>query len=389
MATVEFDNVTKVFDDASGTIVAVEELDLTIPDGEFVVFVGPSGCGKSTTLRMLAGLETITDGEIRIGGSRVNDVAPKDRDIAMVFQNYALYPHKTVEQNMGYGLQLGTDLTDEEIEARVREVAEMMGIDDLLDKKPGSLSGGQQQRVATGRAIVQEPAVFLFDEPLSNLDAKLRKHMRTELARLHTELDITTIYVTHDQEEAMTMADRIVILNDGSLQQVGTPKEVYYYPANEFVADFIGSPSMNFFDAEFHRNGDGSGVLQVGEAFTYGVSETLVSALGEPASDRYRLGIRPENVRIDTSAPADKTIEATVEVVEVVGSDNFIYVDIGGREARLRTSSEIEPETGDVIDVTFPEDDIHLFDTMTGQAVLHGHSKATVETDAESAEART
>jgi multiple sugar transport system ATP-binding protein len=307
----------------------------------------------------------------------------------MVFQNYALYPHKTVEQNMGYGLQLGTDLTDEEIEKRVREVAEMMGIDDLLDKKPGSLSGGQQQRVATGRAIVQEPAVFLFDEPLSNLDAKLRKHMRTELARLHTELDITTIYVTHDQEEAMTMADRIVILNDGSLQQVGTPKEVYYYPANEFVADFIGSPSMNFFDVEFHRNGDGSGVLQVDDVFTYGVSETLVSTLDAPASERYRLGVRPENVRIDTSAPADKTIEATVEVVEVVGSDNFIYVDVGEREARLRTSSEIEPETGDVIDLTFSEDDLHLFDTTTGRAVLHGHSKATVETDAESAQART
>ena len=376
MAQLELDNVTKVFDDSSGTIVAVEELDLNIDDGEFVVFVGPSGCGKSTTLRMIAGLESITDGEIRLANQRINEKSPKDRDIAMVFQSYALYPHKTVRGNMAYGLKLSTDLDAEEINRRVEEAAEMMGIEDLLDKKPTSLSGGQQQRVATGRAIVREPAVFLFDEPLSNLDAKLRKHMRTELARIHSEVGITTIYVTHDQEEAMTMADRIVILNDGTLQQVGAPKEVYYEPNNRFVADFIGSPSMNFLDVELQRDGDGSGVL-VGDDFSYEVSDGLVRHLDDSQSDLV-LGIRPENVRIEASAPPSKSFEATVDVVEVIGSDNFIYLDLEGREFRIRTPSEIEPEEGETVTLTFDEDNIHLFDRRTGEALVHGHSPAEV-----------
>jgi multiple sugar transport system ATP-binding protein len=378
MAQLELDSVTKVFDDSSGTIVAIEELDLDIDDGEFVVFVGPSGCGKSTTLRMIAGLETITDGEIRLADEPINDKSPNDRDIAMVFQSYALYPHKTVRGNMAYGLQLSTDLDDEEINRRVEEAATMMGIEDLLDKKPTSLSGGQQQRVATGRAIVREPAVFLFDEPLSNLDAKLRKHMRTELARIHSEVGITTIYVTHDQEEAMTMADRIVILNDGRLQQVGAPKEVYYEPNNRFVADFIGSPSMNFLDVELRRDGDGSGTL-VGDAMSYGVSDGLVGKLDEGDSDLV-LGVRPENVRIEAGASPERSFEATVDVVEVIGSDNFIYLDLGGSEFRIRTPSEIEPEEGGTVTLTFDEDDLHLFDARTGDALVHGRSHAGVST---------
>jgi multiple sugar transport system ATP-binding protein len=376
MAHVEFDNVTKVFEDTSGPIVAVEELSLDIPDGEFVVFVGPSGCGKSTTLRMLAGLETITDGEIKLDDRPVNDISPRDRDIAMVFQSYALYPHKTVRQNMGYGLSLSTDLSDEEVDRRVVQAAEMMGIEDLLDKKPGSLSGGQQQRVATGRAIVREPAVFLFDEPLSNLDAQLRKHMRTELSRIHSELGITTIYVTHDQEEAMTMADRIVILENGQLQQVGTPKDVYYRPANTFVADFIGSPSMNFFDVDLRVESDGSGTL-VGEKINYGISEQLVDVID--GEGEYILSIRPENLRIDENAPDSKSFEATVDVVEVIGSDNFLYLDVAGRECRVRAPVEIEPEEGEVVRVTFDESDLHLFDRHTEEAVVHGRDPAEVD----------
>ncbi|WP_049917076.1 ABC transporter ATP-binding protein [Halogeometricum pallidum] len=376
MARVKFDDVTKVFEDTSGPIVAVEELSLDIPDGEFVVFVGPSGCGKSTTLRMLAGLESITDGEIRLDDQPINQMSPRDRDIAMVFQSYALYPHKTVRQNMGYGLQLSTDLSDEEVDRRVVEAAEMMGIEDLLDKKPGSLSGGQQQRVATGRAIVREPAVFLFDEPLSNLDAQLRKHMRTELSRIHSELGITTIYVTHDQEEAMTMADRIVILNDGKLQQVGTPKEVYYRPANAFVADFIGSPSMNFFDVDLRTESDGSGTL-AGEGISYAVSNDVVEMVG--GDGEYTLGIRPENLRIDSTAPDAKTFEAEVDVVEVIGSDNFLYLEVGGKECRVRAPVEIEPAEGETVDVTFDESDLHLFDRNTEEALVHGHERADAE----------
>ena len=375
MAHVELDKLTKVFESSGGPLVAVEELDLEIEDGEFVVVVGPSGCGKSTTLRMLAGLETVTDGEIRVGGEVINEKAPKNRDIAMVFQDYALYPHKTVRENIAYGLRLSTDLSNEEIDRRVEEATDMMGIADLLDKKPGALSGGQQQRVATGRAIVREPAVFLFDEPLSNLDAKLRKHMRTELARLHSELGITTLYVTHDQEEAMTLADRIVILNDGKLQQVGTPKDVYYRPSNLFVADFIGSPSMNFFDVALETDGDGGRLVHNG--FTYEVSQGFVDAVRDRSdSTDFVLGIRPESARFGSAADEGKTVSGTVEVVEVVGSDNFVYLDIDGEEFRLRTTSEREPEVGSTIEITFDERDINLFDSTTEEAIIHGYEHA-------------
>jgi len=381
MARLELDDVTKVFDTSAETIIAVEELNLDIKDGEFIVVVGPSGCGKSTTLRMIAGLETVTDGEIRLGGERINEKSPKDRDIAMVFQSYALYPHKTVRQNMAYGLHLSTDLDDEEIDRRVQQAAEMMGIEDLLEKKPSSLSGGQQQRVATGRAIVREPSVFLFDEPLSNLDAKLRKHMRTELARIHSEVGITTVYVTHDQEEAMTMADRIVILDQGTLQQIGAPKQVYHEPVNRFVANFIGSPSMNFVDVELVRNADGSGRL-VGDDFDYEVSSRLLQPLDETVSD-VEFGIRPENVRIDPDAPTEKSLETTVDVVEIVGSDNFIYLELAGKEFRVRAPSEVEPAEGEPVRITFDEDDIHLFDSASGEALVHGYPSTSVTTTAE------
>ncbi|WP_226012215.1 ABC transporter ATP-binding protein [Halomicrobium salinisoli] len=381
MARLELDNVTKVFDTQAETIVAVEELDLDIRDGEFIVVVGPSGCGKSTTLRMIAGLETVTDGEIRLGGERINEKAPKDRDIAMVFQSYALYPHKTVRQNMAYGLHLSTDLDDEEIDRRVENAAEMMGIEDLLEKKPASLSGGQQQRVATGRAIVREPSLFLFDEPLSNLDAKLRKHMRTELARIHSEVGITTVYVTHDQEEAMTMADRIVILNHGELQQVGAPKEVYHEPVNQFVADFVGSPSMNFRDVELERDADGAGTL-VGDGFSYAVSSRFLDQL-DPSTTDMVLGVRPEDIRIDAEAPPGKRIEATVDVVEIVGSDNFIYLDVAGREFRARAPTEVEPAEDESVALTFDEDDLHLFDARTDEALAHGYPDVDVTTAVE------
>ena len=383
MARLELDSVTKVYDTRAETIVAVEELDLDVRDGEFVVLVGPSGCGKSTTLRMIAGLETVTDGEIRLAGERINDEAPKDRDIAMVFQSYALYPHKTVRENMGYGLELSTDLDEETIGRRVEDAAEMMGIEDLLEKKPGSLSGGQQQRVATGRAIVREPAVFLFDEPLSNLDAKLRKHMRTELARIHSEVGITTVYVTHDQEEAMTLADRIAVLNNGRLQQFAEPKVVYYRPANRFVADFIGSPSMNFVNVRLDGE-DGDWRLSQ-EAFDYAVSDRFVEAL-DPTTP-LEMGIRPENVRIDGEAPPDRRITATVDVVEVVGSDNFVYLDLAGKEFRVRTESQVEPEEGETVAVTFDETDVHLFDRDTGEALTHGYQDTEVASTVEQSDA--
>jgi len=383
MARLELDSVTKVYDTRAETIVAVEELDLDVRDGEFVVLVGPSGCGKSTTLRMIAGLETVTDGEIRLAGERINDEAPKDRDIAMVFQSYALYPHKTVRENMGYGLELSTDLDEETIGRRVEDAAEMMGIEDLLEKKPGALSGGQQQRVATGRAIVREPAVFLFDEPLSNLDAKLRKHMRTELARIHSEVGITTVYVTHDQEEAMTLADRIAVLNNGRLQQFAEPKVVYYRPANRFVADFIGSPSMNFVNVRLDGE-DGDWRLSQ-EAFDYAVSDRFVEAL-DPTTP-LEMGIRPENVRIDGEAPPDRRITATVDVVEVVGSDNFVYLDLAGKEFRVRTESQVEPEEGETVAVTFDETDVHLFDRDTGEALTHGYQDTEVASTVEQSDA--
>ena len=348
MSKVRLSDVTKVYDD----VLAVEEVDLTVQDGEFLVMVGPSGCGKSTTLRMIAGLETITAGEIEIGDRVVNDVRPQDRNIAMVFQNYALYPHMTVRENMSFGLRLSDEYDDAEIDERVEEAAELLEIPELLDDLPKQLSGGQQQRVALGRSIVRDPEVFLMDEPLSNLDAKLRTQMRTELQRIQEELGVTTIYVTHDQTEAMTMGDRIAILDDGEIQQVAEPSVCYDRPNNEFVAGFIGSPSMNFFDVAVTRTDDG--VHVTGDGF----ETTLPISLD---ADDYTLGVRPEDLRVATDGGH---LDTVVDVVEPMGSDNFLYLrpPEGDGEIVARVDSEFHPESGETIALDFDPADVHFFD---------------------------
>jgi multiple sugar transport system ATP-binding protein len=320
---------------------------------------------------MIAGLEKITEGQILVGDEDITDKKPKDRDIALVFQNYALYPHKNVRQNMGYGLKVRTNMTDEEINERVEQTAEMMGIADLLDKKPNALSGGQQQRVATGRAIVREPAVFLFDEPLSNLDAKLRKHLRTELARLHSQLGITSIYVTHNQEEAMTLGDKVLVLNNGRVQQLADPLEIYHNPTNLFVADFIGSPSMNFFDVELEVADDGGRLVHAD--WSYPLSSEFVANVDAPDGSvdgkAFILGIRPEHLRIADDADADRTIAAIADVVETMGADNYVYLK-GDEEHVVRTSPEVNPESGEALTITFDESDMVLFDANTEENVL-------------------
>nr|WP_174790010.1 sn-glycerol-3-phosphate ABC transporter ATP-binding protein UgpC [Haloarcula sp. R1-2] len=347
MSEVTLSNVSKVYDD---DVLAVEDLSLAVEDGEFVVVVGPSGCGKSTTLRMIAGLETVTDGEIAIGGNVVNDVRPQDRNIAMVFQSYALYPHMTVRDNMSFGLRLSGEY-DDQIEQRVTEAAELLEIADLMDDLPKQLSGGQQQRVALGRAIVRDPDVFLMDEPLSNLDAKLRTQMRTEIQRIQEELDVTTIYVTHDQTEAMTMADRIVILNQGELQQVAPPERCYDEPNNKFVAGFIGSPSMNFFEASVTNSGGHATFHSSNIEFTLNV---------DIPDGEYTLGVRPEDF---VAEDAGEYINTVVDVVEPMGSDNFLYLETAGgsKEVVARVNSEYRPERGDKIALGFHTEDMHLF----------------------------
>jgi len=367
MASITAENLRKEYD--AGNIVAVDDLNLQIEDGEFVTVVGPSGCGKTTTLRMLAGLERATDGKIYIGDKDVTDVHAKNRNIAMVFQNYALYPHKTVFENMEFGLRMSTDLDADQRRERVRQAAEMMGIEELLADQPDELSGGQKQRVALGRAIVREPDVFLFDEPLSNLDAKLRTTMRTEIQRLQNELGVTSIYVTHDQEEAMTMGDRIVILNDGKLQQVGAPKDVYENPINEFVAGFIGSPSMNFIEVEATAAGNGVQLSEVDGIFQYQISAEYAQQLDADINGkRFTLGIRPENIS-PTHSASNKTVSATVEVLEPIGSDNYLDLDIGD-DFIARVSADFEPEVGETVEITFDEEHIHLFSSETGVDLL-------------------
>ena len=355
-----FRDVKKMYDD----VLAVEDVNLEIKDGEFVSLLGPSGSGKSTVLRMIAGLEDISSGEISIGDNVINDVQPQNRGIAMVFQNYALYPHMTVRDNMSYGLRLTTDLSEDAIEQRVDEAATMLGIEDHLEKQPGNLSGGQQQRVATGRAIVREPEVFLMDEPLSNLDAKLKMHMRTELQRIHDDLETTTIYVTHDQEEAMTMSDRIVILAEGHIQQVGTPEEIYNQPVNLFVAEFIGSPAMNL----FHVTLEGSSLT--GDGFEYAISKTLGDEIRESTtSSDLVLGVRPEDIDVADTQSED-SIEAQIDVVEPIGSDNYIYATVLGQEVTVRVPANVKPSVGETIYITFDESNMHLFDADSGLNVF-------------------
>jgi len=365
MATVRLENLRKTFD--SGRLVAVDDLSLSVDDGEFLTVVGPSGCGKSTTLRMIAGLERPTSGSVVIDGEDVTDQHARKRDVAMVFQNYALYPHKTVMGNMEFGLRMSTDLSKEERRERVRETAEMMDIEELLEDKPSELSGGQKQRVALGRAIVREPDVFLFDEPLSNLDAKLRTTMRTEIQRLQDELDITAIYVTHDQEEAMTMGDQIAILDDGELQQTGRPTDVYDDPTNEFVGGFVGSPSMNVLDAVVDNAGAGVTLRGASTDFAYELSPEYADVL--EGIEEVRLGIRPEDVRVADAG--DAGIVATVDVVEPIGSDNYLYLDLGP-EFIARVDSGTTPTVDTSIEITFDEQDVHVFDPRTGESLTHG-----------------
>ncbi|GAA0242251.1 ABC transporter ATP-binding protein [Haladaptatus pallidirubidus] len=365
MANAQLAHVTKRFGDGGDTVVAVDDISLDIEDGEFLVLVGPSGCGKSTTLRLIAGLETVSEGEIRISDRVVNDVKPKDRDIAMVFQNYALYPQRTVRGNMSFGLKMTTDLSEREITDRVDQTAEMLSISDLLDRKPGALSGGQQQRVALGRAIVRDPALFLMDEPLSNLDAKLRTQMRTELQELHQELGTATVYVTHDQTEAMTMGDRIAVLDGGELQQIGTPLECYYEPANRFVAGFIGSPSMNQVGGRF--TGD---AIDVG-AFEYPLTDEQREAVEEGITgDTVTLGIRPEDVTL-TDDHDSRTIEIAVSVVEPMGSENLLHLEKDGIELSVSVSGNQLVTGGDTVRVQFPPDHVHAFDGESGKALFN------------------
>jgi len=362
MARLELDHVTKVFQDENEEIVAVDDVSLDIADEEFLVLVGPSGCGKSTTLRMIAGLEEVTDGEIRLDGRTINDVKPQDRDIALVFQSYALYPHKTVFGNISFGLEESTDLSKSEIRERIEEATEMMGISDLLDRKPDELSGGQQQRVALGRAIVRDPDIFLMDEPLSNLDAKLRAEMRTELQQLQSTLGVTTMYVTHDQTEAMTMGDRIAILDGGELQQVGTPLECYHRPNNLFVAGFIGDPSMNFFQGSVH-----DGTFEA-ESFEYPFSAETQSALDGETD--VTLGIRPEDVRVGMDGDGHHTFEAAVAVIEPQGNENTIHLDLDdGGEFLATTTGTPSVAEGETVDVAFPEEAIHVFATGSATAL--------------------
>ena len=362
MATVRLENLRKTFD--SGRLVAVDDVSLSVDDGEFLTVVGPSGCGKSTTLRMIAGLERPTSGSVVIGGEDVTDQHARKRDVAMVFQNYALYPHKTVMGNMEFGLRMSTDLSKEERRERVRETAEMMDIEELLEDKPSELSGGQKQRVALGRAIVREPDVFLFDEPLSNLDAKLRTSMRTEIQRLQDELDITAIYVTHDQEEAMTMGDTIAILDDGELQQTGRPTDVYDDPTNEFVGGFVGSPSMNVLDAVVDNTDAGVTLRGVSADFAYGLSQEFADVL--EGVEEVRMGIRPEDVEIASEGQAG-TVPAEVDVVEPVGSDNYLYVDIGSEDCTVRTPASVRPGEGEMVQLNFLEESVHIFDAESGE----------------------
>ncbi len=365
MASVSFRHVYKRFGDVS----VIKDFNLEIADKEFMVFVGPSGCGKSTNLRMLAGLEEISEGDILIGDRVVNDVPPKDRDIAMVFQSYALYPHMSVYDNMAFGLKL-RKMPKAEIDRRVKEAAENIGLSHLLDRKPKALSGGQRQRVALGRAIVREPAVFLMDEPLSNLDAKLRVSARAEISKLHQKLGTTFIYVTHDQVEAMTMGDRIAVLADGLLQQADTPRNLYNEPVNVFVAGFIGSPAMNFFNGTLVSE-EGRQFVDTGD-FRVRVPEDRKASFGPYVGKEVIMGIRPEHVHAPEYAPVNidaAPISATVEVVELLGHELHLYLNSGKNSLVGTVDPRFGVHTGNKIEVVFDMGNVHLFDKATELAI--------------------
>jgi len=366
MSSVTYRQVTKRF----GDVVAVSDLNIEVADKEFVVFVGPSGCGKTTSLRMLAGLEEITEGEIYIGDRVVNDIPPKDRDIAMVFQSYALYPHMSVYDNMAFGLKL-RKTPKAEIDRRVKEAADILGLQDLLARKPKALSGGQRQRVAVGRAIVREPAVFLMDEPLSNLDAKLRVSARAEISKLHKRLGTTFIYVTHDQVEAMTMGDRIAVMNDGILMQADTPRSLYAEPANAFVAGFIGSPSMNFFDATMVAE-EGKLFVDTGDFRVEVPANGSRAAYEEYAGKQVTFGIRPEHVHAPEYAPPNiiaAPMQATTEVVELLGHEIHLFLNSGRHSFVATVDPRMAVATGNTVDLVFDMSSMHLFDKRTNLAI--------------------
>ncbi len=372
MANVTLKNIKKVYDK---NVVAVDDFNLEIADKEFVVLVGPSGCGKSTTLRMVAGLEEISEGELFIDDRLVNAVAPKDRDIAMVFQNYALYPHMTVYENMAFALKL-RKVKKAEIDAKVQQAAEILGITELLKRKPKALSGGQRQRVAIGRAIVREPKVFLMDEPLSNLDAKLRNQMRAELIKLRERIDTTFIYVTHDQVEAMTLGDRIVIMKDGFIQQIGAPQDVFNRPANKFVAGFIGSPQMNFFPAELVLAGSDYYVRVAGAEFKLPSDKLKILRNKGQKPGEVMLGIRPEHISL-AKADESNAVKARVDVSEMMGSEIYLHVAADGRDVVIRVQitdlngAVFTPGKENHVYFHIPEDLIHLFDVETEKSLFY------------------
>ncbi|MBB4823488.1 multiple sugar transport system ATP-binding protein [Sporosarcina luteola] len=364
MAEMKLVNLTKEYEKG---VIAVKDFNLHIEDKEFIVFVGPSGCGKSTTLRMIAGLEDISDGHFEIDGKRMNDVPPKNRDIAMVFQNYALYPHMTVYENMAFSLKL-RKVSKKEIEERVHEAAKILGLEEYLSRKPKALSGGQRQRVALGRAIVRDAKIFLMDEPLSNLDAKLRVQMRSEIQKLHRRLQTTTIYVTHDQTEAMTMATRLVVMKDGFIQQVGTPKEVYDNPVNVFVGGFIGSPAMNFFPGKLTETG-----FVIGETTVMvpSVERARLAEKGYAGKDLI-LGVRPEDIYTDPQmieSNRQSKFEATIEVAELMGAETYLYSNLNGADfiARIEADTAIKPL--ETVTLAFDMNKAHFFDSSTEERI--------------------
>jgi multiple sugar transport system ATP-binding protein len=357
MAQIKLEHIDKVYDNG---FQAVYDFNLDINDNEFIVFVGPSGCGKSTTLRMIAGLEMITRGHLYINGKLVNNIAPKDRGIAMVFQSYALYPHLSVYENMAFGLQLqGVD--DDEIEERVNETARILGLENYLDRKPRELSGGQRQRVALGRAIIRKADVYLMDEPLSNLDAKQRVHMRSEIIKIHKKVNATTIYVTHDQVEAMTMADRIVVMKDGVVQQIGTPEELYFHPSNTFVAGFIGDPPMNFLNGTIDNEG-----YFVNNDVKVKLSKDQIELTRNHIGGQVILGFRPEDVNCDDLNNNDGVIlKAKVEIGELLGDNRNLYCNLGNSKIILRVNPYVKFELDSPLAFNIPYKNIHLFDKET------------------------
>ena len=365
MSSLALKNIYKIYD---GDVTAVNNFYLDIEDKEFIIFVGPSGCGKSTTLRMIAGLEEISKGDLFIGDKLVTDVEPKDRDIAMVFQNYALYPHMSVYDNMAFALKL-RKVPKEEIDTKIKEAAKILDIESLLDRKPKALSGGQRQRVALGRAIVRQPKVFLMDEPLSNLDAKLRVQMRTEITKLHKKLGTTFIYVTHDQTEAMTMGTRIVVMNKGVVQQVDTPQNIYNYPKNKFVASFIGSPQMNFITGIVTKDKDSVAVVTRNERILLPTIKAQKLIQSGYLGKEVILGVRPENMDETPMTTTDAKINGIVDVVELMGAESYIHVKREEETVVVRVNGTTDKKMGDAIDVYLNVDQMHIFDIDTEERI--------------------